>query len=403
MACTAITDYVARETDRFLPGAIRGRVFGNSPWMDLTARGVFPQGLSQTIHTLQYERTVPTTATIPWTAKTVSDGQEGGLCLPATDKIAVAHTTRDFSLYGYAVEGPDFCAENFRSVFELQAQLNEISKILAGYTKMVWEITDRYDYFLSTQYKVVVADCPPLVGTANVDDTGPDNGYPAVQATYPISMAHLYEFGQLLRRDGASESALAMSNGRPLLTVIASGETIDNLIRQNAEERQDIRWADAGKNGASMLLQRYGVVHQYRGFIFIEDLYPRRFTYQGGVYTEVAAFDVMAATKGNKAILRSAWLTAPYEETVIFDPTTYTQLVPSPITNPAPNFRFNPVNYVGDWAVKNIPDRVCNPDENILYHRGVFNKARQAVAPERGVAFVHLRCNPAGCVSACAS
>jgi hypothetical protein len=102
-----------------------------------------------------------------------------------------------------------------------------------------------------------------------------------------------------------------------------------------------------------------------------------------------------AASQGNKAVINPAYRTAPYEETVIFDPSVYRSLIPRPISNPAPKFSFNPLNYVGEWEVMNIQDRTCNPDKNILYHRGILAEAPMPQSPERGVAFVHLRCDPA--------
>lgn len=405
MACGPVSDLVVRETGRFLPGEIYRRNFGISPWMTFTRRGVYPMGLSQIINNLTYERTAPLVAEPTWSPVVVSDGQEGGACLPPADKISVASTTRQFQLFRRAVEGPDFCAEEFRSVFELQQQLNAISGILAEYTRIEWEIRDRHEYLRSTKYKVVLGGTNPCnpIGTAAEDTSGPDNAFPAVQATNPLSIAQLNAYKMRLLRDGAAGSALVRSGGRPILTVITSDEMADALIRDNFTERQDIQFATMGDNKAAMLLQGMGVQYEYRGFMFLIDLFPMRFTYANGTYTEVPAFTSAAATKGTKSEVNSAWMAAPYEVSFIWDPTTYTQLVPGPITNPAPNFRFDPITYTGEWKVQNIIDRTCNPDGNILYHRGILAAARMPVYPERGVAFMHLRCDPGGCVSTCAS
>ena len=102
----------------------------------------------------------------------------------------------------------------------------------------------------------------------------------------------------------------------------------------------------------------------------------------------------MAADRGQKAEIRSAWLTAADEESFIFDPEVFVQLIPRPITNPAANFNFDPVNYTGDLAALNIPDRVCNPRGQILFHQAVLAAASSMLHPERGVAFLHKRCDP---------
>ena len=397
MACTSITDVVVKESGRFLPGEIFRRNFGVAHWMTLMPRGVYPAGLGETINVLTYERTAPVVAEPTWTQSVAVAGMEGGLCLPTPDEISVGSTVRNFSLFTRAIHGPPFCAENLRSVFELQQQLNAISAVLAEYSRIEWEIRDRHEYFRQVQTKVVVNSC-----TTPTEDTTQATSYPVAQATLPLSMAVLDRYRIQLLRDGAAGSALVRSNGMPILTVICSHETAGNIIRQNFTERQDIQYADSTHGDAARLLKAFGIQHEYRGFMFLVDMFPRRFTYSGG-YTEVPAFVQNAATNGFKSDINPAYRTAPYEETVIFDPMVMTQLVPTPITNPAPNFRFDPVTYTGDWKVLNILNEQCNPDGTILRHRGLLKAGSMPVHPERGVAFVHLRCDPSGCVTSCAS
>lgn len=399
MACSGITDIVVRETGRFMPGEIFKRSYGKSPWMTFMQRGVFPAGLSQTINTLTYERNAPTDAEPTWTAQTVVDGQEGGLCLPVTDLIDVGSTTRSFQLYKRALHGPQFCAEEFRSVFDLKMQLDAISTIISNRVKLEWEIRDRHEYFKNCQTKVVVNDC-----STPTEDTTTASSYPASCPTQTLGLGLLDKYRLQLLRDGAADSALLTNNGSPVLTVIASPEWIGNTIRTNTNIRDDIRWADSGKGDNARLLKAFGINHTYDGFMFIGDLFSRRFTCTGGVYTEVPAFIQVAATKGNKYDINPAYRSAPYEEIFIFDPDVVTQLVPQPITNPAPNFRFDPVSYVGDVKILNIPNETCNPDGNILRHRVVMAAGSMPKNPWKGVAFVAKRCDPAcGNLSTCTS
>ena len=208
-----------------------------------------------------------------------------------------------------------------------------------------------------------------------------------------LGLLDLYRI-QLLR-DGAADSALLQQNGAPLMTVVASPEWIGNTIRTNSDIRQDIRWAESGEGNNATLLKAFGINHSYDGFMFLADLFPRRFTCAAGVYTEVPAFVQADATKGMKYDINPAYRTAPYEEAFIFDPMVFTQLIPQPITNPAPNFRFDPVSYVGDIKILNIPNEQCNPDQNILRHRIVMAAASEPKHVWKGVAFVFLRCDPA--------
>lgn len=384
MACPTITDYLVRETGRYLPGEIFNRVFGVSPWVTITPRGEFPKGLGETISNLTYERMAPTTADPTWQDVVVVDGSEGGACLQAAEKVEVGSTTRSFNLKRLVLEGPDFCAEEIRSPFEVMQQLESITDILTNYTRLHWEIRDRHEYFRAVKYKVVIDNCPQ---SCTMTDTQATN-YPAACPTSLMSQAELQYWGLRLKRDGAA--GMGKENGTKVLTWVCSAEASDDLLFRNADIRQDLRWAEP-----SQLLKALGVERSYRGFFHLIDEYPRRFTCAGGPAVEVSAFTKLAATKGQKAEINTAWSNAGIEESFIYEPTVWRQMVPRPITNPAPNFRFDPVNYMGVWSLKNIPSRDCNPDGNIIFHRGILAAGTMPVHPERGVAFLHLVCGPA--------
>lgn len=400
MACESVTDIVVRETGRYLPGTIYDRMFATSPWLSFMKRGVYPGGLSQTINVLTYERTAPIGLNSSWAAVTVVNGAEGGACLPPATKVGIGSTNRNFQIFRVAVEGPDFCAEEFRSVFDLRLQLDRIADILAEYTRLAWEDRDRNEYFRLVANKVVVNGCGPNATNTITEQAS----YPAAQALKTLNFGILDYWRIRLLRDGAAKSSMIYNNGSPVLSVIASQETIGAIIRDNNDIREDLRWADSGRGDAARLIRAFGVNHTYGGYAFFADPYPRRFTYSGGVYTAIAPFVSSAASKGNKSEINPAWEVAPYEETFIFDPDVMHQLIPQPITNPHPLFRFDPIRYTGDWKVQNIPNRDCNPDGNLIYHRGILAAASMPVRPQRGVAFVHLRCDPAcGGLTVCAS
>lgn len=390
MACTAITDILTRESGRF-SDEIRRRSFARSPWIELVRRGAFPKGMGETISNLTYERSAPTVAEPTWTSISIVDGAEGGTCLPPATKIGVGSTTRTYSLKRNVLEGPDICASDLLYPFQLERQLDSLFKVLTDRTIQEWEIHDRHEYFRTVKRKVVV--------DAALDETNTQaSTYPAFQATSRLTQGVLNKYKSKLIRDGAGLSAMARTGGtEPVLAAIVSAETADSLIFDNADIRQDIRWAEPGQ-----LMKPFGVQRNYRGFMHIIDPYPRRFTYNGGVYTEVPPFVSSAATKGNKTDVNSAYEAADYEESFIFDPEVMLQLIPEPVVKPHPKFVFDPVNFLGDWKLMNILDRTCNPDGTIVYHRGTLAAASEPGYIERGVAFVHLRCDPSlNLVTAC--
>jgi len=384
MACDSVIDSIVRESGRIGP-EIYSRVFNRSPWIKLIRRGTFPDGMGHTISALTYERNAPVTAEPVWTTLTVNDGevQEGGLCLPPAQKIGVGSTMRTYNLARRVLEGPDFCVENLRFAFQLKDQLEQVIQILTEYALIEWEIRDRHEYLRLVKWKVSV--------TANLQvseaTTAP---YFASCPTSILTQGVLNRWRVRLLRDGAAGSALGMANGAPILTLIASAETSEDIIFRNADIRDDIRWGKPND-----LLAPFGVDRSYRGFYHLVDMYPMRGTCSAGVFTEIPAFALQSATRGQKAEVFQSWMDAPYEISFLFDPMVLEQLIPKPITNPHPKFSFDPVNYMGEWTAKNIIDRVCNPDGTVLFHRGILAAASKPVHPERGVAFLHLRCDPA--------
>jgi len=371
---------VVRESGRFSE-EIFTRAFPRSPWIGLIKKDTFPEGIGEVISNLTYERSAPTDANPTWSDVSVSDGALGGACLPTATTIAIGSTTRTWNLQRRALQGPDFCVEELRTPFQIRAQLNAIIDILTDYSILTWEMRYRHEYLRLCKRKVV---CGPVL------QEGEGTTFPPQCATGVLTQGVLKRYKQKLIRDGAAGSALGKRDGTAILTIIISAETSDSLIFNNADIRQDLRW---GK--PSELLAPYGVEREYGGFYHLIDEFPIRYTCSAGTYTEVAPFDVASATKGNKAIVRTAWEGAPYEVSMFFDNTVFTSRIPKPITNPAPNFRFDPVNYMGDWRALNILSRDCNPDGTILFHRGILASGSEPVHPERGVAFVHLRCDPA--------
>lgn len=394
MSCEATNDFLTAETGRFMPGMQR-RVFARSLWMNLVRRGEWMPEMGVVINQLIYERSAPTEAEPTWTAiDTIPDGQEGGSCLPPSTKISIASTNRQFNLARRVLEGPDICNIDTMPVFQLQRQLGDTFNILGDYSRIEWEIRYRHEYFRLCQTKVTLDDCNAPTTTTTSAAT-----YPASCPTLPLAFNHIQRISIDLMRDGAGAESLLRYNGQPLLNIVTDSETAGNITRQNAELRNDIRWS----NQDNMLVTAFGVSESILGFVFLIDPYPRRFNCTTGTFTEVPAFSLTAATKGQKAIVNPSWKVAAASETFVFDPNVVQFLIPRPPVAPHPNFVFDPVDFTGAVTLKNIISRECNPDGNIIYHRMHMGAASMPVEPERGAAIVHLRCNPVGCVATCGS
>lgn len=393
MACPGITDILVRESGR-ISKDIYDRNFATDPWNHLVQRGAWPQGEGEIISNLTYERSAPTDANPTWNAVTVVDGAEGGACLPEATAVGIGSTTRTFNLQRTALEGPDFCAEEARSVFALNKQLDSIIDVLGGYVQQMWRIRHAHEYLRKVKRKVA------LVAAGFLESNDGTEDWASVDATVAdalLSQGVLDKYKLKLIRDGAGQSAMGRVDGSPILTLMIGAEASDYIIRGEDDIRDDLRWGKPGE-----LLKQIGVERAYRGFFHVIDPYPLRYTWSGGAYTEVPAFSESAASKGNKADINSAWEAATHEAAFIFDPTVMKARIPEPIVAPHKNFKFDPINYMGLWSLKNIADRVCNPDGNIIYHRGILASGTEPIHPERGVAFIFKRCDaPLNLITAC--
>lgn len=397
----SITDYLVEESGRIIEWGLRRRVFPGNPLLNLIPRETFPQGMGADLSVITYERSTPADANPTWTQLAIVDGQEGGLCLPATLNVPVGSTKRTFYRYGIAVEGPSFCGVDLYQKGMLESQLNAIEGILAQYIRILWELYDQDQYFQMCLYKVIVNGCPPAeCSTFGVTTwTAAATAASATCPTSVLTQGVLDYYRMHLIRDGAAEFAMGFDDGEPVLTLMTSTETSD-LIKHELEEDSVLAIRDAAP---PELLAPYGAGRKiYKGFYHLKIPFPRRFSCSEGTYTQVNPWTMGAATKGQKAEINSTWRTTSYEESFLFDRGVFTQLIPGSVTNPTSKFQFDPVNYLGEITVKNIPHKTENPDGNIIYHRAVLNAASKPLHPELGVAFIHLRCDPAcNLVTAC--
>ena len=56
------------------------------------------------------------------------------------------------------------------------------------------------------------------------------------------------------------------------------------------------------------------------------------------------------------------------------------------------SWTFDPLNSMGQWKVKNIIERDCNPDGTKIFWRAVFKDAAEPINPEVGYTILHARC-----------
>jgi hypothetical protein len=177
---------------------------------------------------------------------------------------------------------------------------------------------------------------------------------------------------------------------------------MDNLIKENADIRQDYRFADMGKGSAAYLLAPLGVDKVYGNFHLMSITYPKRYNFVDGAWVSVWPFEAQSsATIGTNVEVAEAYIDARYQDTIVWIPSALKLLHPRPISKVSQATWF-PQNYMGDFNWWNhITD--CNPDGEVGYFWAKFQ-----YAPEYGrsdLAFVvrHRVCGFANDLVACPS
>lgn len=339
----------------------------------------------------------------------VDSNSTAGNVLPAAlNGVTFGQKLRQYSLEWASVDSPDIALEDLRFAVKRREQLSNIMDVLTESTSLIWQ--DRYRnlytktvalegnlVYPSTTANGIIASTSSSSGDAAVVYNAVTGGV-GTAASGAITAANLPNSqltqGILKRlymkliRDGAGTNAMGRENGAPVFMLICGAETSENLIRLNADIRQDYRWAKPNE-----LLTPLGIERSYGGFYHSVDPYPPRFSVYdttNDTLIRVYPFRKETTTKGTAYNINPAYETAAYELSYIFHQDVYRSVVPSPI-NTANKMAFNPQNYRGEFKWVNILDRQYNPDGNVGYFRGVVASGARPVFPQYGYVIMHKR------------
>lgn len=403
-SCEAINDNFQRETNRIALGTYRLGLY-KDPYLRFVTQSAFPDNMGSVIKNTISQRTLATGS--GWTDVGISNGSSTDACLAPVKTVGYAFDQKQFNLRHQAIESNWICLEDVRtSAFPID-DVNNYIKILADNVNVEW--TKRYDndYLLGASDAGTLLSVEPGLddsGTATVtSDLATITGTAA--PTSVLTLGVLREIYDRLYQDNAGDDGDAVSDdGSPVFNVFSERATIENLIKLNADVRNDIRWSDRvndllGANGSSLLPRK-----SYGGYVFHSRPFPKRFNDNGsGGFVEVAPYvATTGATKGTKYVINPAYKAAKYTSTVIFHPKAMEWLVPNPNIKVG-KLTYDAQNYRGDFRWVNEYDKHCNPDRNSGYWRAKMACAVKQVFPAWAYYLIHLRCNLANDLVACSS
>lgn len=382
MAALSLNDKLARNTNS-LAGKIYKTSIPTSVWNTaLVVKGEWTNGLSSTQRVNTSERNLP--ANID-TWDSVGVNSNSNSCAPIADVVPRGHTDRTYSLVQKAVESERICVNDTRDAYNTTEQIALAFAQLRASNAYIWKRRGQLEYTRIADNKVIAANGLPFN----------DAAFPAIAPTTILTQKILNIYYQTLLQNGAAEDggALGKMDGRPQFVLITDMETSDSIMNESPSQSAFL-WND---KRVSELLSPLGADRSFKGFTHVIDITPRRYTFAGGVWTEVEPYESQAATVGTKRVLSQAYIAAPYTDSVIFLPNVMTMLHPKPISSVGSGTSFNPQTYVGDFQWKNVENvdsasAYYNPDRAWGFYRALCMSATKPVHPEFGVVIRHLRC-----------
>lgn len=390
-SCATIDQHFLRESGRIGPDTFtRGRE--TEPiWLGLIAQKPWMNNMGVVIKNTIYERSGLTVAPT-WLPVNPSDGASVNACIPPLTTISNSATTQEYQRYHIALESDPLCLEDIRNSNNPKQAIQAFQDNLMGNANYVRKERIRSEYFRLANHKIVVAPGLPEDETA----------FPLVQPTSAMTMGVLRRKYRQLQREADGTSGVnkvaTNSRGATQFLFISSGETIENLIKNDDEIRDDFRWSPR----VSELLGAYDQKFSYGGFIMQEESFPEHYNWNGAAFVRVPEYTPSATTIGNKLEINPYWENAQYEVSYIFHPDVMVSRVPDPGLQFG-DVKYNAINYGLEWRWVNRYDRNCNPDENIGFFRAIGMQATEPVYRQFGYAFLALRCFPALDLVACTS
>jgi hypothetical protein len=398
ISCSTVNDIFERETNRFNVD-IWERYSVDGPWGRLVRVGKFPLGMGTTLSELTVERVLSGNFENTWANVSTSSGlgspNNTAGCVPNPNNLAFGQTVRTWQLQTQSYQTPCICLDDLKTSFQIENQVGKTVDQLTQLTKTVLDNRRRSEY-LRIAGKLVAGDVSQTVyQSATINGTTVPNalynsatGNAIPAPTAKLSQDLLDVLRVQLIRDGAGHNALGKENGVPVLGLITSPETSRDLLRNNAELRQDIRYATP-----SELIAPLGVERSFQGFYHMLDLELPRFVFSNNNWVQVYPYIQTATTNGYTWEVNPAYNTAPYEVSFIFHTDVYEESVQQVGPNiPGAPFDDFPYYYSGQFFWLNIRDSVNNPLGKIGRWLAVFQSGSRPIAPYLGRAIVHKRC-----------
>jgi len=308
--------------------------------------------------------------------------------------VTPARLIQNYYVEQNQVMSSDICLTDGRFSYEWEEQVTQTKQNFVGNITDLWE--DRSKYWFQYWANKVVFNSSSTITTGTAFTNTP--------ATYIASQSLLYRLYNRIMQDGGGVKPYAFSNGAAQLTLVCSAEASQNIIQNDANIRQDIRFAQMGKDSGAMLLQSWGIDRAYGGFMHCIDYRMPRYNFVGGEYVQVPYYiDGPSSIGGPSQIVNPDYDSALYEVMYIWNPKAVIRQTPKPKSSLGAGTSFKAVNYNGDVIWANIPNKETNLFQSIgVYAADLMAAFKPTVNTQYAFAIMVLRC-PATVGNTCPS
>lgn len=362
--------------------------------INLIPRTEFPRNIGLVQSTFTLARSEPTTDLPEFDPIETSDiAQASGLCATTYADVPVGFTERTYTPEKFGWKGPVICSDdliyNFKAERFLSGYIEAISKhTIRTIGNRLWAI---YDHLV-----------PKFVATSAGVDIAAGTGAPpaAPVLTGAVSTCHVdqsmldaiaLELMEAGATDPDSQGWISYGDEGPIFPLYIGPQASKNLQLDNAEFRQDYRWAEP-----MALLKRMGATRVIGNFRHVINLFPPRYTHNGTAFVRVPTWTMPSTTKGQQAVINPAWEAAEYEGARVLSPWVFHDEVIRPV-NSAAGVTFGAKNYMGIWDFvvggDNISTTKCfDPLMKLGAHFAEFHHAPRPIFPEYGRLIIFKRC-----------
>lgn len=403
MACSPF-DIFQTYTENFLED-IYNQTSPMSLFYNLIPRADYKHGigLNRTVFTIG--RSLPTTNTPDFERITLSDGEEyTGSCNTTYNDVPVGFFAKNYSPEKFGWKGDIICSDDLIYSWQVDSFIPAYVQAMGKNT--MWTIDNRYKAIFDHYVPKAVANTDFSFDSGGTGLPGQAPDLTLDEATCQLTQDMLDQTALELIEEGAdidphSNGWIDYGTDGALFTLSISLLASKTLFRNNAELRQDVRFAYEKTEDMSPLLARLGAARRLGNFKHLTTAFPSRYTYGGGAYTEVPTWVADAsATKGTPVKINPAWKTAPYEGARVLSPHVFTSEIVRPV-NSAGGLNWPAKNYMGDWVFKVGGRNICDdstfaeafdPMEKLGRHFAEFAHAPRPVKPLYGRLIIYPRC-----------